>query len=739
MAGLPQDFAWVPSDWFGGPAPAPDPAIPPPGAPPVDAAPIVNPALPEVGPAAPPAEQVFPPPDWLPQGAWSPDMTQPPVPDVTSGATQPAPTVEPQAPLQAVPAAQGQPGLGEQLFPFQAPETLQNALQGQPAAEPVDYDFGQPADQDRAAAEQLVEQGPEAVAAAGERQKLNREDYYNTQLLEHDRRNRQTAEKNALRWRNEEVDLGKERLALRQEAAELAKSGVNNDHWWASRTTGQKIGAYVAAIAGGLVSPYHGGRNSGLDLIQQAIAQDIETQKANLAHKRDVLGQRQGILGQLTQVNNDMLRSEETVRLAATENVLQRIEAEAARLDPRGAGAQRIALAIQNVRQQQQKDAVAADQKLFDRRKDVFEMRMRQEAVDEQRRARASAISEQRRGRDADMLIKGFRPDPKSPGGYAYDPSLLPQAGGADPQTRLAGLRGDKVESELQHEEEGRTVQYGDKTVGRARTKEEGTQSRARIANYLTHQEEMRELVNMISNPDGSTKKFYQGPGWQSVPNAERDAIMAKAFNVLYTQAKINDPSTGVKDFELQMTGKMLPFVQGLVGGRQPAEAARAVLEQSDNSLEKWLDSEVIGGVKNIPAAANPVGVARKSRAAADDARNEATSARTPEQGFDLLLAPIKAGTPDDARAEFVKAKGAVLDRWVRDTPWVLEELNAENIKQRWQRDPALSDAEKKQLGEALDAAVKKTEMARMVDPTGHLFRKQRAQVEDELDAEDEP
>lgn len=71
--------------------------------------------------------------------------------------------------------------------------------------------------------------------------------------------------------------------------ADTAADKIDSHHWWSSRTTGQKISGVIGLILGGL-GTWNGGPNVGLQIIQKAISDDIEDQKANLHKKETQIG-----------------------------------------------------------------------------------------------------------------------------------------------------------------------------------------------------------------------------------------------------------------------------------------------------------------------------------------------------------------------------------------------------------------------------------------------------------------
>lgn len=126
------------------------------------------------------------------------------------------------------------------------------------------------------------------------------------------------------------------------DAIALAQRQVDPDHWWNSRSTGQKISGYIAAIAGGLASPQFGGRNIGLEQINRAIDQDVDAQKANLSNAWKGIEFRKGAVGELFDRNRNTFQAAETFRLASMDMVDKQLAIQQQNFDPRGTTAMAI-------------------------------------------------------------------------------------------------------------------------------------------------------------------------------------------------------------------------------------------------------------------------------------------------------------------------------------------------------------------------------------------------------------
>jgi hypothetical protein len=85
------------------------------------------------------------------------------------------------------------------------------------------------------------------------------------------------------------------------------KSEVNPNHYWESKNTASKISSLVSVALGGIGQVFMAksgsdpGRNNALDMIQDAMRQDIDLQKASIAKKGAGLDARKGLYTQMLQ------------------------------------------------------------------------------------------------------------------------------------------------------------------------------------------------------------------------------------------------------------------------------------------------------------------------------------------------------------------------------------------------------------------------------------------------------
>ncbi len=133
------------------------------------------------------------------------------------------------------------------------------------------------------------------------------------------------------------------RVQLDSDAKALANEKVDPERWWATRSTGQKIAGFVAAVLGGLLQAQNrSDRNSGVDAINAAIEKDLDAQKTNLGHRRGMLGERRALLADEMQSIEGEARGRDVLRLASLKRVRAQIATEAQKYDPRGSKAEAL-------------------------------------------------------------------------------------------------------------------------------------------------------------------------------------------------------------------------------------------------------------------------------------------------------------------------------------------------------------------------------------------------------------
>ncbi len=249
------------------------------------------------------------PPEWLPPQGPAEDMTQPPAPGLQPGLGIPAHLVEPAALPPPIDYDEG-----EGLLPDQPDRELGRAqLDAQLAGmNPVQ------AAQDRA--QQAEDDKYRAARAQSEAARLDAEQ----------------EDRSLQAYVEGREQTRKERAEIDAEAKALANETIGADDWYEEGGISRSVGAFVAAVVGGLVQGRTGGPNIGMAMIDKQIERYIATKQADRAHKRELLGdRRRGLAEEMGDVEGDY-RFAEVVRKASYERALKQIETDAANYDPEG-------------------------------------------------------------------------------------------------------------------------------------------------------------------------------------------------------------------------------------------------------------------------------------------------------------------------------------------------------------------------------------------------------------------
>lgn len=141
------------------------------------------------------------------------------------------------------------------------------------------------------------------------------------QALEQERaaRLREAAAQRSMAEREEE--LAQHQADFDQSAQALAKTSIDPNRFWASRSTGQKIAAMISLGLGGFVSGAKGGSNIGLDILNTAIDRDIKAQEDAYHVARDVVGARQTAFAMAMQKYQNVDAARAMARAAAIDSV----------------------------------------------------------------------------------------------------------------------------------------------------------------------------------------------------------------------------------------------------------------------------------------------------------------------------------------------------------------------------------------------------------------------------------
>lgn len=122
------------------------------------------------------------------------------------------------------------------------------------------------------------------------------------------------------------------KMRTKQDAAiaELAATKISPDNYWANKSTGQKIGIGIALIAGAFGAA-NTGKNSAVEVIDKAIDQDLDTQKANYAAKKGAIGEMDSAYAKLHGVYKDEIAATAAAKAELLNQAMIKLQSNAAK------------------------------------------------------------------------------------------------------------------------------------------------------------------------------------------------------------------------------------------------------------------------------------------------------------------------------------------------------------------------------------------------------------------------
>lgn len=228
--------------------------------------------------------------------------------------------------------------------PIEGPITRPSQLPGEPAAPaPLDPFANDPlSNPDQKAGQQqlakMAATNPQGFIAYQNDWMQKRQRQAASDSLRIEEANRRRAEQDLKDRTDAEAATAQKMAALGQQAEQLGNRALDNDRWWNSRSTGQKVWSFIGAIAGGLRAGMKGadGQNHFLAGIQHEIDQDIDSQKADIMNAREGLNFRRGILNEEFARTGNLYQAAEATRLASYGSVLKELQAQQMLYDPAG-------------------------------------------------------------------------------------------------------------------------------------------------------------------------------------------------------------------------------------------------------------------------------------------------------------------------------------------------------------------------------------------------------------------
>jgi hypothetical protein len=167
---------------------------------------------------------------------------------------------------------------------------------------------------------------------------------------------RETHMKQEQEMQQETQNLFKNAVGYAQEFANAAQ--IDPKKYWANAATGQKLAAGLAAAFSGFAQAYTGGRNVGLDTINNLVEQDIQAQVKNYEQAKNKAEVAQGLYANYAKMFGDTRAANLATRAAVMENVTQKLDLMKSRATV-AAEAERIGIARAQLEQEKLKTMAA--------------------------------------------------------------------------------------------------------------------------------------------------------------------------------------------------------------------------------------------------------------------------------------------------------------------------------------------------------------------------------------------
>lgn len=226
----------------------------------------------------------------------------------------------------------------------------------------------------------------------------------NTEIAKAATRDREEAEAAHQAWVASRDTARQERLQIDAEAKQLNNQRAGAKDWYEEGGIGRTVTSAIMGALGGLVQHLNGGRNVGLEAVDNSINRFIAAKQADRAHQRELLGERSRSLGEQMAQNDADYREAQVYRKAAYERALQQIETDQQNYDPEGSRAR----AMDNARRELLAKMTAAEQAEELRRAKLLEEQAKIAREEQRLLLDRRAQDEKERAAKADERLKGW-------------------------------------------------------------------------------------------------------------------------------------------------------------------------------------------------------------------------------------------------------------------------------------------------------------------------------------------
>lgn len=184
------------------------------------------------------------------------------------------------------------------------------------------------------AAGKLINRGQEQQLSAAELQTLTEiEKAKETHAISEQRANLEQERAAEVRTRAAEVQAktAEKMNHINALASEVENGKVDPSHYFTSQSTGAKLATMLSVVLGAGAAQRINGRNVGLDMMNDAVARDIDAQKASFDMKRGALSAQQNLYGQMLQTFGREDAAKEAAHIVGLTAIKAKLDAQIAK------------------------------------------------------------------------------------------------------------------------------------------------------------------------------------------------------------------------------------------------------------------------------------------------------------------------------------------------------------------------------------------------------------------------
>lgn len=456
-----------------------------------------------------------------------------------------------------------------------------------------------------------------------------------------------------------------------EDSKALAREGVDNNRWWSSRSSGQKIASYISVLAGGQLGLISGrGGNEALKMLMGEIDKDIDAQKFSIQNQRAGLQEQQGLVSRLYQQSGNLYQATETARLAALQGMTAEIDNQLAKIDPEGTQAMSLevkkrqiqaaqAAQAQKVEQAGREEAVQRAKDKLNARKVEAEIALKTQQASKMR-AEAAKLARRGTGRKKVQEPSIQQKLAARKANLVWDPSI----GNFVPIGQEPGEEAPETFEEARRREKVALAEKAERAIGPETLSVAGIVDSAGkpvLFQDATIAKEVSILkskstyaIDIIDNMVAAIEKH----GWSSDTLRSPEWQRARTNGAELTNVFKDTGEYGViAGADLDLINAQSGMGDDVTGVRDPTPG----LKQARKNLEKKLHFIVKGYREN----AQPIKIPKQSIAPTPETKTRADK-------VEILSAPTAVDLKGDTKTD-ISSRVSVIDEFMKEKPGEIE------------------------------------------------------------------